>query len=138
MRVQIQRFRLVHDGRLRQVLADRFIQVLKARLVCRQEDQRVTVNARGCSTILEELLRGSERRTRRILGVGVFDAKTTSRASLSSSIARCSHKGMDTAEIAPFLEVVAHPAANLAGHYIGIALELLGPVISQLGHRRLG
>ena len=53
MRVEVQGFFVLEDGRPRQVATNRFIQVLQASLVNGKEDQRIAEEARGIAAIFE-------------------------------------------------------------------------------------
>ena len=138
MRVEVQGFFVLEDGRPRQPATNRFIQVLQAGLVHGKEDQRIAKEARGVAAIFEYGGGCGLRLAVRPAAVRVVSSQHHQTGlhvvgDISAGLRHC----MDALEVACGAQVGTQPLLDLGHYWRGIAPELIGPVFRQLGDSRL-
>ena len=139
VRVEVERLLLRQDRLPRQVPAHRLVEVLQARLVRREEDERVAVEARRVAARLEDRLRRRLGRAAGLLGVRMLGRQHDQpRVEIVGHVGARARQRMDAGEVAGLPQVGAQPLVQLLRHLVGIALELLGAVLGELGDGRLG
>ena len=138
MRVEVQPVLLVEDRCPGEIATDRLVEVLQAGLIDRKEHQRVLEESRRIAAALQD---GCGRRLRLVAGVfavGIVDPQHDEpRVHVVGHVcARLRHR-VDAAKVARSAQVSAQPLLDLGGDRVGIALELLGPILGELGDGRL-
>jgi hypothetical protein len=116
----------------------RFVQVLQARLIHREEDERVPKQPRRITAGLKDGFCRDLGGIPRLLGVGMVDTEHDEpRVHVVGHVLSGLRHGMDAAEVARPAQIGPQPLIQLVHHLVRIALELLGAVLSELRDRGL-
>ncbi|EXI71444.1 MAG: hypothetical protein AW07_03673 [Candidatus Accumulibacter sp. SK-11] len=135
---QVELHLLGEDRLPRQVFARRFVEILQAGLVGRQEDQRIPVQARRIATRLQHGPRGNLAGAVPFLAVRMIDAQHDQPCiQVVGNVRPGRRHRMNAREVALALQILAQALFDLLRHLVRIALGLLGAVFGQFGHRRL-
>ena len=138
MRVEVELLLLVEDRHPGQVPAQGLVEVLVARLVRRQEDQAVAEQPRRTAARLQDFPRRGLGRIVRVPRTGVLRGEHHQpRVEVVRHVRSRAGQDVDAVEAPAVAQVLLQPLLQLPGGPVRVGGQLLGPVLGQLGDRRL-